>query len=358
MPANTFGELFRITTFGESHGKSIGVIVDGVPPRLEIDTAFIQKEMNRRRPGQSDITTPRNESDQIHIASGIFEGKATGTPIMLMLHNHDHDSSAYDELKDLYRPGHADYTYDKKYKFRDFRGSGRSSGRETAARVAAGAIAKLFITNFNIRVAAYTYSIGDIVCQKRDLSVIEENPVRACDSEVAKRMQNYIKKLKEHHESCGGVIECVVSGLPSGLGEPVFDKLDALLAHAILSIGATKGIEFGAGYSAGRMTGSQHNDWIRRSGFKTNNAGGIFGGISSGQDIIFRVPIKPPSSIAIEQETIDRFGNERMITTEGRHDPCICPRVVPVVEAMTALVLADCIKRQHALHCNEETFDA
>ncbi len=357
MPANTFGELFRITTFGESHGESVGVIVDGVPPKLPIDLAFIQQEMNRRKPGQSDITTPRKESDRVHILSGVFNDLATGTPIMLILHNADHDSSAYDAIKDMYRPGHADYTYDKKYGFRDFRGSGRASGRETAARVAAGAIAKLFIADFNIRITAYTHTIGSIVCKTKDFSVIEKNPVRACDPQAAKDMEAYILSLKEQQESCGGIIECVVSGLPSGLGEPVFDKLDALLAHAILSIGATKGIEFGSGLNAGRMTGSQHNDWMRKEGFKTNNAGGILGGISTGQDIIFRVPVKPPSSIATEQETIDRFGNEQIIRTEGRHDPCICPRVVPVVEAMTALVLADCIKRHHAVHCSKHVWN-
>jgi len=357
VPANSFGELFKITTFGESHGHSVGVIVDGVPPHLPIDISYIQKEMNRRKPGQSEVTTPRKESDNVHIASGVFEGRATGTPIMLVLHNQDHDSSAYDNLKDVFRPGHADFTYTAKYGIRDFRGSGRSSGRETAGRVAAGAIAKHFLSTFGITITAYTKSIGDIHCETIDFDVIEKNMVRACDPEAAKRMEAYVLSLKEKKESCGGVIECLVQGLPPGIGEPVFDKLDALLAHAVLSVGATKGIEFGSGFEAARMVGSEHNDSLRKQGFVSNNAGGILGGISNGQDLLFRTAVKPTSSIEQEQETVDRFKNEQTILVKGRHDPCICPRIVPVIEAMTALVLADCMKRQHALHCNKEGYN-
>lgn len=345
MSSNTFGESFRVTTFGESHGKAVGVIVDGVPSLLPLQESDIQKELDRRKPGQSDITTPRKESDTVQILSGVFKGKTTGTPIMMILYNKDHDSSAYEDIKTLFRPGHADYTYEKKYGIRDWRGSGRASGRETAGRVAAGAIAKKLLLQRKVNICAYTLAIADLQCTHFDETAIEKNMVRACDAQVAKKMEAHIRILKEEKNSCGGIVECRIRGATAGLGEPVFDKLDAMLAHAMLSIGAVKAIEFGAGFAAASMTGLEHNDELSGQGFHSNNAGGILGGISTGEEIIFRIAVKPPSSIALPQQTIDIHGNETTITTEGRHDPCICPRIVPVVEAMAAIVLVDLYRR-------------
>lgn len=350
MAGSSFGHLFRISTFGESHGGAVGVVIDGVTPGIDLSESDIQRELDRRKPGQNSITTPRQETDTVHILSGIFEGKSTGTPMLLILYNSDARPSAYDDIKDKFRPGHADYTYLKKYGIRDYRGSGRASGRETAGRVAAGAVAKKILTSRGIEITAYTLKAAGIQCSHYDKAVIEQNPLRACDMNAAKDMEERLLKLQAEKDSAGGIVECRVTGLPSGIGDPVFDKLDAELAHAMLSIGAVKGIEFGSGFAGADMTGSEHNDWMDSSGFMSNNAGGILGGISSGQELVFRIAIKPVSSIEKTQKTIDLNGKETEIRTEGRHDTCILPRVVPVVEAMTAIVLEDHIKRQAALH--------
>lgn len=349
MPGNTFGNLFRITTFGESHGGAVGVVVDGVTPGIEITEAEIQKELDRRKPGQSDLTTPRKEADQVKIMSGIFEGKTTGTPLMMILYNKDARPEAYDGIKQLFRPGHADYTYLKKYGLRDYRGSGRASGRETAGRVAAGAVAKKVLKTRNVEIKAYTLKVAGVMCETYNPSVIEKNPVRATDLKAAKEMEKRIRAAGEQGDSVGGIVECRISGVKAGLGDPVFEKLDAELARAMLSIGAVKGIEFGTGFKCADMKGSENNDAINKNGFITNNAGGILGGISTGQEIIFRVPVKPTSSITIPQDTVDLDGNEQKIITEGRHDPCICVRIVPVIEAMAAIVIEDQYKRQAAL---------
>ncbi|GBF77735.1 chorismate synthase [Paenibacillus sp. 598K] len=350
MAGNTFGERFTITTFGESHGVAVGVIVDGVTPGVEIDEPYIQRQMDRRRPGQSSVTTPRKEYDVIRIVSGVFEGRTTGAPLTIMLNNHDMRPSAYDAIQHAYRPGHADYTYQEKYGHRDHRGSGRASGRETAGRVAGGAVARKLLERRGVEILAYTREIGGIACETMDESQIELNPVRACDPEAAERMVRKIEALAAAGDSCGGIVECRIRGVQTGLGEPAFDKLDAELARAMLSIGAVKGIEFGAGFAAAKMQGSEHNDEMDQQGFLTNHAGGIVGGISTGAEIVFRVAVKPTSSISVPQRTVNQAGEEQTIVTEGRHDPCICPRIVPVVEAMAALVLEDHYKRQSALH--------
>ncbi len=350
MPGSSFGSLFRITTFGESHGGAVGVVVDGVTPDLEISEAEIQVQLDRRKPGQSSITTPRKEPDTVHMLSGIFEGRTTGTPMLLILYNKDADPSAYAAIKDLFRPGHADYTYFMKYGRRDYRGSGRASGRETSARVAAGAIARKSLQRRGVSIMAYTWRAAGVQCSTVNLDVIENNPMRACDEEAAAEMVRRIEELKDAQDSAGGIVECRIQGVAPGLGDPVFDKLDAHLAQAMLSIGAVKGFEIGSGFRAADMRGSEHNDQRDASGFRTNNAGGIIGGISTGQEIVFRVAVKPTSSIARAQQTVDVHGAEQEIRTEGRHDPCICPRIVPVVEAMVCLVLEDHYKRHAALH--------
>lgn len=349
MAGNSFGQVFRITTFGESHGGAVGVVLDGCRPGLAITEEEIQVQLDRRKPGQSSITTPRNEPDKVHILSGVFEGYTTGTPMLMILYNADADPSAYDEIKQLFRPGHADYTYLKKFGRRDWRGSGRASGRETSGRVAAGAVARKLLAERGVTVLAYTAAAGGIQCETFEPEQIEANQLRACDAVAASKMLARAEALKAESDSMGGVVECRVVGVPAGLGEPVFDKLDAELAHAMLSIGSVKGIEFGSGFAAAAMSGSEHNDEIGPSGFLTNNAGGILGGISSGEQILFRVPVKPTSSIARKQQTVDLSGAERTISTEGRHDVCICPRIVPVVEAMTCLVLEDHFRRQAAM---------
>lgn len=350
MAGNTFGEQFQITTFGESHGEAVGVIIDGVTPGVDLDEAYIQVQMDRRKPGQSSVTTPRKEYDKIQIVSGMFEGKTTGTPLTVILYNKDMRPSAYDDIKELFRPGHADYTYLQKYGVRDYRGSGRASGRETAGRVAAGAVARKLLENRGVSVVGYTKAIGGIECWSFDESIIESNVVRACDAEAAEQMIEKIHGLAAAGDSCGGIVECRIRGVNPGIGEPAFDKLDAKLAQAMLSIGAVKGIEFGAGFAAAKMQGSEHNDQMNGEGFVTNNAGGIIGGISNGAEIVFRIAVKPTSSISKPQQTVNIQGEEKTIVTEGRHDPCICPRVVPVVEAMACLVLEDFYKRQAALH--------
>ena len=349
MAGSSFGQSFRITTFGESHGGAVGVVIDGVMPGLELTEKDIQKELDRRKPGQSEITTPRKEDDLVSILSGVFEGRTTGTPLLLILYNSDARPEAYDAIKNLFRPGHADYTYLKKYGIRDWRGSGRASGRETAGRVAAGAVAKKILKSRGVEIVAYTLRAAGVSCRVYDPAVIEKNPLRACDASAAREMAERIAALKSEEDSAGGVVECRVLGVPAGLGEPVFDKLDAELAHAMLSIGAVKGIEFGAGFRGADMKGSEHNDQMSAAGFLTNNAGGIIGGISTGEEIVFRLAVKPVSSIAKPQRTLDLRGSEAVIRTEGRHDVCICPRIVPVVEAMAAIAVEDHFKRQAAL---------
>lgn len=348
MPGNSFGNAFRITTFGESHGTAVGVIIDGVPPGIELAEEDIQKEMNRRKPGQSAVTTPRKESDRISIISGIFEGRTTGTPLTVILYNQDANPSAYTNIKDFYRPGHADFTYHSKYGIRDYRGSGRASGRETAGRVAAGAVAKKILEESDITITAYTLEAAGIRCESVDFSVIEKNPMRAADAAAAWKMTEKIEELSEKGDSVGGIVECIIRGVPAGLGEPVFDKIDADLAKAVISLGGVKGIEFGAGFAAAGMLGSFHNDWMNRDGFMTNNAGGVLGGITTGQDIVFRIAVKPTSSIEHPQQTVDVHGAETEIITTGRHDPCLTPRIVPVVESMAALVIIDHILRHRS----------
>ncbi len=345
MASNSFGKIFRITTFGESHGPAIGVIVDGVPANLALVESDIQFELDRRRPGQSKVTTQRKETDTVEIISGIFEGKTTGAPIAMLIRNEDQRSKDYAEFKDLFRPGHADYTYWAKYDKRDYRGGGRASGRETACRVAAGTIAKKILREHKIYIVAYTLAVGEIYAKKKDFSVIEKNMVRAPDLEAAEQMIAKVEEARKDCDSLGGIVEAVVHGCPPGLGEPIYDKLNARLAYALMSIGAIRGIEFGVGFKAAAMRGSQHNDKFYMDGNRvrtyTNNAGGILGGIANGEDIILRVAVKPASSIAQKQETISKDGLSAIIEVKGRHDPCICPRVVPVVEAMIALTLID-----------------
>lgn len=350
MAGNSFGEIFKITTFGESHGAAVGVIIDGVTPGVEINEAYIQTQMDRRKPGQSSVTSPRKEYDIVHILSGVFEGKTTGTPLFVILHNTDMRPDAYSDIQHAFRPGHADFTYLQKYGIRDYRGSGRASGRETAARVAGGAVARKLLERRGVQVLAYTREIGGIQCQTFQEEIIEQNAVRACDPIAGAEMIKKIEHLASIGDSCGGIVECRLRGVVSGLGEPVFDKLDAELAKAMLSIGAVKGIEFGEGFTAAAMLGSEHNDEMSSRGFLSNHSGGIIGGISTGQEIIFRIVVKPTSSISVPQQTINVKGEEQVIKTEGRHDPCICPRIVPVVEAMTCLILEDHYKRQAAMH--------
>jgi chorismate synthase len=346
---NIFGHRFKISTFGESHGKAIGVIIDGCPAGLEIDEGFIQAELERRKPGQSKITTQRQETDHVEILSGVFEGNTTGAPISMMIWNLDQKSKDYSHIADKFRPSHADYTYSEKYGIRDYRGGGRSSARETAARVAAGAIAKLLLKNLNIQIAAYVSQVGNIIVEKNyhelDLTQTESNIVRCPDAEVAEKMINFIDETRLKRDTVGGIVSCVITGTPPGLGEPVFDKLHADLGKAMLSINAVKGFEYGSGFEGAKLYGSQHNDVYERYGekviTKTNNSGGIQGGISNGQDIYFKVAFKPVATIMQDQETINEKGEKVIITGKGRHDPCVLPRAVPIVEAMAALVIAD-----------------
>ncbi len=349
MPGSSFGHSFKISTFGESHGGAVGVVLDGAPPLLELNEADIQKELDRRKPGQSSVTTPRQEPDTVHLLSGVFEGKTTGTPILMILYNKDAQSSAYDDIKDKFRPGHADFTYLTKYGIRDYRGSGRASGRETAARVAAGAVAKKILLGRGVTIRAFTRRCAGISCENVDYSVIEKNPMRAADMNAAAQMIPIIERLASEGDSVGGIVECHIDGVAPGLGEPVFDKLEADLAKAIMSLGAVKGFEMGLGFGCVDLLGSQHNDPMDRNGFVTNHAGGTLGGISTGEQIVFRAAVKPTSSISKTQHTIGLDGQENEIRTIGRHDPCICPRIVPVIEAMAALVLEDHYKRQAAL---------
>lgn len=348
MSGNTFGELFRVTTFGESHGPGLGVIIDGVPAGVKIDEALIQRDLDRRRPGQSKVSTMRKEPDRVEILSGVFEGVSTGTSLAMVIRNTDQRSQDYGRLAELFRPGHADLGFFKKYGVRDYRGGGRSSGRETSMRVAAGAVAKMVLATMGVSVRACSMMIGGVYAETVDWSVVEKNIVRSPDLAAAEKMVAAIRAAQADCDSVGGIICCEAHGVPAGWGEPVFDKLDALLAHAILSIGGIKGIEIGAGFEAPKKRGSENNDSILPSGFSSNHAGGILGGISNGDVITFRAAMKPTSSIAKKQHTIDKEGNATEIEVLGRHDPCLVPRAVPVVEAMTALVLADLALRNRA----------
>lgn len=344
MAGNSFGTLFKLTTFGESHGEAIGGIIDGCPAGLEIDLEQVQLDMDRRKPGQSAIVTQRKESDKVKFLSGIFEGKTTGASIGFIIENDNQKSKDYSHIKDVYRPSHADYTYDKKYGTRDYRGGGRSSARETACRVAAGAIAKQLLKNMNI--TAFTAAVGELQLGKNyrdlDFNEIEKNAVRCPDAATAEKMEAYIKEIRSQGDTVGGVVECVIQNVPVGLGEPVFDKLHAKLGHAMLSINAVKGFEYGSGFDGATKKGSEHNDLFNEDGTtKTNFSGGIQGGISNGMDIYFRVAFKPVATIMQKQTTINSEGKEVEMQGKGRHDPCVVPRAVPIVEAMAALVLAD-----------------
>ena len=347
MAGSTLGTIFRITTWGESHGKGIGVVVDGCPAGLSLCEEDIQQMLDRRRPGQSKFTTQRSESDTVHILSGIFEGKTTGTPISMEVRNESQRSKDYSDIANYYRPGHADFTFDEKYGFRDYRGGGRSSGRETIGRVAAGAIAKKLLNEFGIEITAFSKEIGGISIRSFDKEEIEHNPFRMPDALAASKVSEYLKQKMAERDSVGGIIECITTGLPTALGDPVFEKLDANLAKAILSIGAVKGFEIGDGFRAARACGSENNDAFELRNGKptkvTNHSGGVLGGISDGSELIFRAAIKPTPSITSTQHTVTKDGKEIEINIKGRHDPIIVPRAVIVVEAMTALVLTDAL---------------
>ncbi len=353
---NSYGQLFRITTFGESHGAAIGCIVDGCPSGLPIDEGFLQAELDRRKPGQSRITTQRQEGDVVEILSGVFEGKATGTPIGLLIRNQDQRSKDYSHIADKFRPSHADYTYSAKYGERDYRGGGRSSARETAARVAAGAIAKLYLKHYGITAQAFVSQVGSLVMEKDykelDLAQTEANIVRCPDPATAEAMIELIDQTRKDQDTIGGIVSCVIQGTPAGLGEPVFDKLHAELGKAMLSINAVKGFEYGSGFEGVKLKGSEHNDAFYKEGdrvrTKTNHSGGVQGGISNGEDIIFRVAFKPVATIMQDQASVNEAGEEVTVSGKGRHDPCVVPRAVPIVEAMAALVIADFHLRQRS----------
>lgn len=345
---NTLGRIFRLTSFGESHGPAVGGIIDGCPAGIVVDLEFVQSELNRRRPGQSKITTPRKEDDEVEFLSGIFEGKTTGAPIGFIIRNKNHHSSDYDNLKDLYRPSHADYTYTQKYRHRDHKGGGRSSARETIARCVAGAIAKLALKKLDIEILAYTSQVGGLKLEKSylnyDLSLIEETPVRCPDLAIAEKMIELISEVKSKGDTIGGVITCVIKKVPVGLGEPVFGKLHAELGNAMLSINAVKGFEYGDGFDVNHRGSEQNDEFFNNNGTistRTNNSGGIQGGISNGQDIYFRVAFKPVATILMQQNTVDKNGNEVELKARGRHDACVLPRAVPIVESMAAMVILD-----------------
>ncbi len=352
MAGNSFGALFRVTTWGESHGPAVGAVIDGCPPGIPLDPADIQRDLDRRRPGTGGPASPRREPDRVEILSGVFEGRTTGTPISLVVWNKDAHSKSYDHLKDIFRPGHGDITYLAKYGIRDHRGGGRASARETVGRVAAGAVARKLIAAAGMTVEAFTIALGGVEAARRDAAAAAENRFRCPDAEAAARMEARVEEVKRAGDSLGGVVEVVASGMPPGLGEPVFDKLDAELARAMMGIGAVKGVEIGAGFAAAASTGSQNNDPITPDGFAGNNAGGILAGISSGQDIVVRAAVKPIPSIAMEQETVTTSGEVRKIRIGGRHDISAIPRILPVCEAMVALVLADHLLRQRAIAGN------
>jgi chorismate synthase len=347
MPGSSIGRLFRVTTFGESHGPAIGALIEGVPPNMPLTEAEIQKELNRRRPGQSKVATPRDEKDKVEIISGVFDGRCMGPPVALLIRNQNMDSSAYIAFKDKFRPGHADWSYQVKYGVRDWRGSGRASGRETACRVAAGAVAKKVLAAHGVSIVGYSLEIAGVRAQQFLYDEIENNIVRSPDPDVAEEMIARIEAAKAEEDSVGGIVEVVVRGCPPGLGDPVFDKLEARLAQAVMSIGAVKGFEMGSGFAGVKLKGSQFNDpFVMADGkvrTKTNHSGGILGGIATGEEIVLRCAVRPPASIAKTQQTINLSRQPDSIEVHGRHDPCIVPRAVPVVEAMVALTLADCL---------------
>jgi len=349
MAGNTFGQVFRVTTWGESHGPALGAVIDGCPPRLPLSAAGIGEELARRRPGVQAHATSRREPDQVEILSGVFEGLTTGTPISLIIYNRDVRSQDYDALRDVFRPGHGDFTYQAKYGLRDHRGGGRASARETAARVAAGAVAQKVLDRENIRVLAYTLELGGVRAQQLDESIIWDNPFFCPDPDAARQMAQRVQEVKAQGDSLGGLVEVRVRGCPPGLGEPVFDKLDGALAQAVMSVGAVKGVEIGAGFAAARMLGSEHNDPLIPGGFGANRAGGILAGIANGDEIVVRAAVKPIPSIGKEQQTIDVTGQPRTLSIKGRHDISAIPRIVPVIMAMVRLTLADFLLRQRAI---------
>jgi len=363
MAGNSFGNFFKIMTFGESHGPMIGVVIDGLKPNIEIDISEIQKELDRRKPGQSSITTQRKESDIVQVISGIFEGKTTGTPICMIIKNEDYISKDYENIKEIFRPGHGGYTFLKKYGIYDYRGGGRTSGRETAARVAAGSVAKQLLQQRGVKILAYTKQIGEITISNFDENEIEKNSVRCPDKDAAKKMIELIESVKSEGDSIGGIIEIRVQGLPAGYGEPVFDKLEADFAKALMSIGAVRGFEIGSGFKSALMKGSECNDQFRINPATgeietiTNNSGGIQAGISNGQEILMRIAVKPTSSIYKKQKSVTYNGEEVEFQIKGRHDPCICPRIVPVAEAMVAIVLIDHILMQEQIESPSEKLE-
>jgi chorismate synthase len=349
MSGNSFGKLFTVTGFGESHGPALGCIVDGCPPGLELSEADLQDDLDRRKPGKSRHTTQRRESDEVQILSGVFEGKTTGSPIGLIIHNTDQRSKDYSKIKDRFRPGHADYTYQQKYGFRDYRGGGRSSARETAMRVAAGAIAKKYLqTNYGIEVHGYLAQLGPIELALKDWSAVDQNPFFSPDPARVPELEDYMDALRKEGNSVGARINVVATGVPPGLGEPIFDRLDAEIAHALMSINAVKGVEIGAGFACVDQKGTEHRDEITPDGFLSNQAGGVLGGISSGQDIIASIALKPTSSIRIPGKTVDIEGKPVEVVTTGRHDPCVGIRATPIAEAMLAIVLMDHMLRHRA----------
>ena len=349
MGGNSIGSLFRVTTWGESHGEALGVVIDGCPPRLELSDEDIQFEMDRRKPGQGFGTSPRKEKDRVRILSGVFEGKTTGTPICISVWNEDVDSTPYEEMRNIYRPGQADFTYQAKYGMRDHRGGGRASARETVGRVAAGAVAKKILGGEKIELMAYTIELGGIRAQNMDLEEVHRNFLRCPDREAAQDMEKKIEEVKLRGDTLGGIVEILVRGCPPGLGDPVFDKLEADLAKGLMSIGAVRGVEVGAGFQVARLLGSECNDPLASDGFMKNDAGGILGGISSGADIRLRVAVKPIPSIQIEQKTVDHSMRPISLQIKGRHDVSAIPRINQVCEAMVAIVLADHLLRQRAL---------
>ena len=354
MSGSTFGTIFKVSTFGESHGKAMGGVIEGFPAGISVDFERVQNELNKRRPGQSEVVSARNEKDEVEFLSGIFEGKSTGTPIGFTIYNNDQKSKDYSHLKDTYRPSHADFTYEKKYGLRDYRGGGRSSARETVCRVVAGALAKQALSQMNVGFSTYVTQIGDVKFESDtffDAALIEGSSVRCPDNKCSKEMEDAVLKIKEEGDTLGGIVQCIVENVESGLGEPVFDKLHAELGKAMLSINAVKGFEIGSGFAAASMKGSEHNDIFDNNGkTKTNYSGGIQGGISNGMPIVFRVGFKPVATIMKNQDSIDKDGNKVVIEGKGRHDACVVPRAVPIVESMAAITILDYYLRNKTIH--------
>ncbi|MGD8227296.1 MAG: chorismate synthase [Desulfobacteraceae bacterium] len=349
MAGNSFGEIFRVTTFGESHGEGVGVVIDGCPPRISLSSEDFREDMARRRPGTRSFSTPRKEGDQVEILSGVYQDMTTGSPITLFIRNQDADSKPYEILHKLFRPGHADYTYFKKYGHFDYRGGGRYSARETAARVAAGVVARKILDPVGINVVAYTVELGGIKATSKDLDYVEKSSLYCPDPKATEKMEEILSRAKKEGDSIGGIVEVCVTGCPAGLGEPVFDKMDADLAKAVVSVGTVKGVEIGAGFEAARFRGSENNDPMIKEGFASNRAGGILGGISSGEEIVLRAAMKPIPSISQKQNTVDRKGRPSKLKFGGRHDISSIPRIIPVLEAMVRLVLADHYLRSKAV---------